>query len=169
MDHRQWIADMGKALSMHMAFRWITANPNGNEVELRLWTGDRPKYLRSIGAWVPADDGTSVGVIRCQATGKTMGDFNGIDFGDLISDVTDNAYERKLLETAVNIVKDECLANGVCCPVEEFATGIVRSGYTGNRPQRDLFSKAAHHLRSKYPLSVRVSIEPMVFEIRKSL
>lgn len=165
MDHVKWLTQLGDTLAIHLAFRWITANPDGNEVEIRLWTGDRPRFLKSIKSWIPADNGELRGILRCQAVELTGKDFAEADFGSMISDVGDRELERKRLEEAAEIIRKECSAHDVYCPVDEFAEQVRNTGYRGNQPQEQLFSKAARLLRSKYLLSVRWSIEPMTFTI----
>lgn len=167
MDFQKFITEFGRTLSIHLAFRWITAERGGSTVEFKLWTGDRPKYLESIGSWIPADNGELRGVLRCQVLELTEKDFAEVDFGTMISDVTDRTLEQKKLEEAAGIVRRECKAHNVFCPVDEFADLVRRTGYCGDQPQTQLFSKAAHHLREKHLLSVTWSVEPMSFVIRK--
>lgn len=167
MDFQKFITEFGRTLSIHLAFRWITAEKGGSTVEFKFWTGDRPVFLKSVGVWIPAGNGELRGVLRCQAIEMTEEDFAEVDFGTMISDVTDRTHEQKKLEKAVGIVKRECAAHNVYCPVDEMAEQVRRTGYCGDQPQIQLFSKAAHHLRDKYLLSVTWSVEPITFTIRK--
>ena len=74
----KWLKDLGKVLSRTFSFNWITASPDGKGIDVRLWSGSRPKYLKSIQSWIPADDGNSLAVIRFQAVEECLRD---VDFG----------------------------------------------------------------------------------------